>query len=609
MSSKESRRPRDVRLRGNSAVPGIVIGQAYVMPHRPVSVKHYRIFPDDVDDEMDRLESAVQLSRQQLLELVEKHRTSDSKDIQSMVHLPILDAYAGMLSDVTMLEDIEDRIRTRLINAEWAVEEALNDWEQHFSKSEDDYIKDRIHDIRFVYQRVIRNLAGEEDLFCQHEPPADSVIVAHNISPAAMIHLRKVHINGLILAEGGVTSHTVIMAKAFDIPTVVGVPDATQRISTSDKVIVDGIRGEIIVRPSRELEAKYRKIQKNFSEKERELLRESSRKASTSDGVSIGVNANIELKDEIDYALRHGADGVGLYRTEFIFLEYAEARKNLLIPEKYHYEEFSEIFRKLEGRSITVRTFDLGGEKMPYFMAHKEENPVLGLRSLRFALRHRELFRSQIRGILRAAADHPDTGVKVMFPLVATVEEWESASGIFREEADSLRRQGVEVPDIPLGMMMELPAAAAMTDVFASRVDFFSVGSNDFIQYSMAVDRGNDMVSYLYQPFHPGVLRLLSMVVKAASEHGVPVTICGEMGGELLAAYLLLGMGVREFSLPAARIPVLKRFLREVKVSEATSVLEEALRLDTHDRVRTFVRTHLAELMDRLEKEEESLLV
>lgn len=580
-------------LYGHGVVPGIVIGRAHILDGADVlTSSRKRIAPEQVKDELQRFRGAVEGAWRQL-EDIKEQLMGGSKDPGH-----ILEAHQMMLKDEELQKSIRQFIQNDLINSEWAVQKTLAQWEERFLSVENEYLRERFSDLKFVCARLLRVLSGENPSVIT--PPPDAIIVAQELSPADAILLGRNAVAGLVLASGGKTSHTVIIAKAFEIPTMVGVKDAIANIGEGDLLILNGHKGEIVVNPDARMVTEYRAHSYRIIARDQALLEKSRHPAVTLDHVRIHVMANLDFIDEIDKARDHGAEGVGLYRSEFVFLVHDQD----ITQEDVHFFNARELVANwtLSG-PLTLRTFDMGGDKFPLRSPEQREpNPALGERSLRLALAHPAIFKAQVRGFLRALSENSRVLMRIMFPLVTSVTEFLKARALVSECERELIEEGYDIPKhYQVGAMLEVPAALMAADALAKHCQFFSIGSNDLIQYSLAVDRGNEKVAYLYQGLHPGILKMMEYAIRAATAAGVEIALCGDLATEPIPALLLLGLGLRVFSIPPVFIPYAKEFLRQLNVSEIEHIAREALTLPCADDIEAFVRMKMgSRLQDSL---------
>lgn len=569
----------EVRCQGVGVSPGIAFGRAYLIGRDALKAPRHHVEPDDVDTEIARLHKAIAASDKQLAKIKEKLASENESDYH------IISAHQLMLHDEHLVDAAIGHIRDQKINAEWALRRAVDEIRAVFDSIEDEYLRERRSDVEFVFERVLRNLLGRDT--GPPSPPPDAIVVAYDLSPADTAQLHKAAVAGLMTDAGGKTSHTAIIARAHEIPAVVGLETITEVVETDDLVLIDGGAGLVIVNPTAATVAEYREEQRRQVAAGALLHLMRDLPARTKDDVQIQLYSNIDGPEELVDALDYGAMGVGLFRTEYLFMGRPE-----LPDEETHYRTAREVLERLGGLPATIRTFDLGADKLAPFLEQadlQEANPALGLRSIRLCLAPlgRDLFRSQLRGLLRASAHGP---LKIMFPMISGIAELRAARAVVEEVKLELSASGVAFDsDIKIGIMIEMPSAALTADLLATECDFFSIGTNDLIQYTMAVDRVNEYVSYLYEPLHPSLLRLIGGVAKAANDAGIPVTVCGEMAGEPMIAPVLLGLGIRELSMSAVSVPEVKATIRSMNVEEAKLLVKRIDRLPTASEVRAMV--------------------
>jgi phosphotransferase system enzyme I (PtsI) len=543
-------------LKGIPASGGIAIGKGFFLNRvLPRSVRS-TVGRDQVDEEIAAFQRAVARSREQILNI------RDGVTDVSSEHHQILSVHLALLEDSMLIEQTVRTIRENQFAADWAFNKVLQNLLETFHRIEDPYLRERGHDLRQIGHRVLENLAGR---------PVDSVsairdpviIVAHDLSPADTAQILKSPVLGFATDVGSRTSHTAITARSLGIPAVVGVEGATEEYRFAETVIVDGEEGVVVFDPTEETVREYQGRRKAFAQRTRDLAKFARLPTVTRDGKTLLLLANIEFPEEADVALRSGADGVGLYRTEFLFLN----RKDIPSEEE-HFETYRKVAEKFVRHPVTIRTLDLGGDKFASQIELADEmNPAMGLRAIRFCLKEKEIFKPQLRAILRASMYGK---VRMMFPMISGVGELREAMAVVEEVRGELRRRRIPYDkEMPIGIMIEIPAAAMVADLLAREASFFSIGTNDLIQYSLAIDRVNEHVSYLYEPLHPAILRLIRRIVEAGHDAGIPVSMCGEMAGEPIYSYALLGLGLDELSMNAAAIPRVKRILRKSVAYEA----------------------------------------
>jgi phosphoenolpyruvate-protein phosphotransferase (PTS system enzyme I) len=583
-------------LMGLAASPGIAIGRAWPVDRRRVRTPKRRIDVAEVPAELARLDAALALSDQQLADVREKVAR-----IEGTEHIAIIDMHRVMLKDEMLVAEARRLIEHDRVNAEWAVRRAIRKIKAAFNDIADEYFKERRADVDFVGERVIKNLMGQV-VDVEEPPPEGSIVVAHDLSPAdtaLLLHDRKVA--GFVTDAGTKTSHTAIVARALEVPAVVGVGRVSAIVDRGDWVVIDGGRGVVVLNPTPAEHADYEAARERWHEHERELLRTRDLPATTLDGVSVRLVGNIEFAEELDSLVEHGGEGVGLYRTEFLFLGRGD-----LPTEEEHYRNYRTILETLAPRPVTIRTFDLGGDKLPVGTKNHADNPALGLRALRYCLRHPDMFRAQLRGLLRAS---PHGNLRIMFPMISGIAELRAAKRILLDVQDELRREGHAIETPPIGIMVELPSAAILADRLALECDFLSIGTNDLIQYTMAIDRQNKDVAYLYRPLHLAVLRLLKLTCDAGQKAGIPVSMCGEMAGEPFYALVLLGLGLSELSMNGPSIPLVKRIVRAASASDGRDLLGQLLELTAADDIERTVRLEMARRFGDLLEDETAGLI
>ncbi|MCC6806522.1 MAG: phosphoenolpyruvate--protein phosphotransferase [Deltaproteobacteria bacterium] len=583
------RRATSRRLKGIGASPGIAQGTVYVVNAGLDAPPQFHLDQEAVPKELERFEAAVALSTRQIREIRDRLSGADGGE-----HLLILEAHLLMLNDAVFVEGVKSLVREETINAEWALRKTIERIRSMFEGLAHDYFRERGSDIDFVGERILRNLMGQAQVFAADDLPEDVVVVAHDLSPADTAQLTRFRVRGLITEAGSRTSHAAIVARSLDIPAVVGLPGMLQIAGTGDRIVIDGFTGEVILSPTAKQISTAKDSEQRARTKEKDAIRASLTPAHTKDGYKVSIFGNVELPLEADAVLSHGGEGVGLYRTEFLFVGRATTP-----TEEEHLQNYRDLARRLAGRPLTIRTLDLGGDKL-FSTAHKvqERNPALGLRAIRLCLQQPELLRTQLRAILRVAAEFP---VRLMLPMITDVSEIHSAKQLIRAEIQTLRAEGIEhSADVPVGIMVETPAAAIVSDLLAKEVDFFAIGTNDLIQYSLAIDRGNEHVAHMYRPLHPAILRLIAQTTEAASHAGISVCVCGEMAAEAIHTPVLLGLGITELSMNATAIPWVKKIVRDSSFTDCRRLVDELLMtcspLEVEERLRAYLKVHHPEL-------------
>lgn len=585
-SRRDSESRPEIRRFGLGVSAGIAFGRAYLIGRDTLKAPRHHIEADDVDTEVARLYKAIAASDKQLAKIKDKLASENESDYH------IITAHQMMLHDEHLVGAAVGYMRDDLINCEWALRRAVDDIRAVFDSIEDEYLRERRSDVEFVFERVLRNLLGRDT--GPPSPPPDAIVVAYDLSPADTSQLHKAAVAGLITDAGGKTSHTAIIARAHEIPAVVGLETITEVVETDDLVLIDGAAGLVIVNPTPATVGEYREEQRRQVAAGALLHLMRDLPARTTDGVDIQLFCNIDGPDELDDALDYGAMGVGLFRTEYLFMGQAE-----LPDEEQHYRTAVAVIQRLGGLPATIRTFDLGADKLAPFLEKAdlgEANPALGLRSIRLCLAElgAPLFKAQLRGLLRASAHGP---LKLMFPMISGVAELRAVRTVVDTVKAELTAEGIAFdPACKIGIMIEMPSAALTADLLAAESEFFSIGTNDLIQYTMAVDRVNEYVSYLYEPLHPSLLRLIGGVARAANAAGVPVTVCGEMAGEPMIAPILLGLGIRELSMSAVSVPEVKAIIRSISIADAQALVARVENLPTAAEIRAMVSAFLAAL-------------
>ncbi len=572
-------------LHGVPASAGIAIGQAVVIDTRKIErYPKLRISEDRIEDELNRFESALDISQKQLTEAI---RTLESHHVIKE-HSLILETHLLMLKDPALVDRVRQLISEDYINAEWALKIALQEIEQAFESIMDDYIKSRVTDTSFVGERLLRNLIGKTT--SGFHLAENSIIVAHDLSPADTAMLNKAMVMGFATDVGGLTSHTAIIAHSLEIPAVVGLENASSLVNPGDTLILDGISGVVIVNPSESQVLEYQNRARSYLSLELKLKEKAREPAITKDGKYIKVKGNLEFKEEVRTVLDHGAEGVGLYRTEFLYL----IRKE--IPsEEDHFEAYRSVVETVSPYNTIIRTLDLGGDKLYAALSRgiSERNPVMGLRAIRLCIKEVEIFKTQLRGILRAS-HYGNTSI--MFPMISGMEELDKAREILEDTKQGLRNDGIPFDEnIRVGIMVEVPSAAVIADILAKEVDFFSLGTNDLIQYSIAIDRGNEYVNYLYEPLHPAVLRLIQFTIDAAHNAGIPVSMCGEMAGREVYTPILLGMGIDSLSTNAFAISHVKEMARKLSIDKCKAIVSHIYEMKTASEIYEFMSREIME--------------
>jgi phosphotransferase system enzyme I (PtsI) len=563
-------------IQGIAASSGIAIAKAYRLETPNLVVEKKEIA--DPQAEVARFETAVTKAKEEL-EAIKQHALEQLGEDKAAIFA----AHLLVLNDPELLNPIKEKIQTEQVNAEYALDETAAMFISMFEAMDNEYMKERAADIRDVTKRVLAHLLGvtvsNPSLISE-----EVIIIAEDLTPSDTAQLNRQYVKGFATDVGGRTSHSAIMARSMEIPAVVGTKQVTTEVQQGDIVIIDGLDGQVVVNPSPDVLAHYEEKRARYEAQKAEWAKLVHEKTVTSDGYHVELAANIGTPDDVKGVLENGAEGIGLYRTEFLYMGRSE-----LPTEEEQFEAYKTVLERMEGKPVVVRTLDIGGDKeLPYLDLPKEMNPFLGFRAIRLCLEMQDMFRTQLRALLRASVYG---NLKIMFPMIATLDEFRQAKAILLEEKEKLQHEGVPVADdIEVGMMVEIPAAAVLADQFAKEVDFFSIGTNDLIQYTMAADRMNERVSYLYQPYNPAILRLISNVIDAAHKEGKWAGMCGEMAGDAIAIPILLGLGLDEFSMSATSILRARAQMKKLSKEEAARFKETVLSMSTAEEVVAFVK-------------------
>jgi phosphotransferase system enzyme I (PtsI) len=573
-------------LTGIPASPGIALGPAFVfLDDVEPTIPRYVITENQIDDEWLRFTTAVGRARDDVRILHDRAVREMGQEQGA-----IFEAHLMMLDDPEVHEAIEKELHETLLNIEWIVHEYEQSLVKRLEGLNDPLLQERTVDVHDISRRILNHLMFRER-FSLADLDRDVILIAHNLLPSDMIAMNRQHVKGIAMSAGGKTSHTAILARAFEIPAVLGLGSATRTIRNGEEILVDGNNGEVRIAPDSNTRIRYLRIIKQRLQRDQVLAGFIGLPARTLDGHEVMIKANIEVPDETESVLRHGAEGIGLFRSEFLFLQPGRAPS-----EEAQYAAYCAVLAAMGNRPVTIRTLDVGGDKVvPDLAMDSEKNPLLGWRAIRYCLADPELFQNQLRAILRASVNGD---ARIMFPMISGPDELDAAIQaleVAKRECDA-RGQAFR-RDIPVGIMIEIPSAALIADILARKVDFMSIGTNDLIQYTIAVDRGNERVAYLHEPFHPAVLRLIKRVIDDGHAAGIPVSMCGEMASDLYAAVILLGLGLDEFSMSASAIPAVKRVIRGITRSAAIDLAQEALALDSHRKIDHLLRGRLEALI------------
>jgi len=566
-----------IRLRGIGVSPGIGMGEVSISERVIFTSRREAIAAGQVDDELKRLQRAIERTKGELVRI-----KTDIKDKMGEEHAIIFEAHLLILEDPSLLSGLEKVISEDKVRSEWALSRTNARYEKVFEAINDEYFKQRKSDISDVLAKIYRNLERKKEK--KEVPDRLKVLVAHELLPSeAAVSLSRKNILAVALDVGGQTSHTAILARSLGIPAVVGLHNITLQVKNGDFIIVDGTDGEVIITPPQAVRREFMGKKEKYEKYRKDLQKTARLESKTLDGVPFVPMANIELPEEVNIARSYGAEGVGLFRSEFIYLQ-----RTTLPTEEDHLAIYSRLAREAYPAPVYIRTIDIGGEKtLPQLKIEKEPNPALGLRAIRFSLRNGDLFRTQLRAILKASVKG---NLRILIPMVTEIEEITEVKMLLEEVKDDLRRRKERFDErIPLGTMIEVPAAAAMADHLLKEVDYLSIGTNDLIQYYLAVDRSNEFVSYLYKPLHPAVLRLIRSVIQAAVKAGKEVTVCGEMAADPLSALVLFGFGLRKFSMNPIFIPRIKKALRSIELETVEKAVAEAMGFRSSQEIEEFM--------------------
>ena len=550
-------------LKGIPGAPGIGIGTAQVLK-KELDIPRFAL--EDSKEELDRFYKALDQSKQQVSQLLERASKNGNKDVAD-----IMQAHLMMLDDPEFLAKVKESIENEKLNAEFAVWSVGQEYIQFFEQMTDEYLKARAADLKDITERIIRNLTGT--LLDLSQLPQNTVLVARDLAPSDTAQIDREHVVGLVTDEGGPTSHVAIMARSFQIPAVVGTKNATGEIKNGDLLVVDGNEGIVEVNPAEDSLKNYEQKQLQWKKEQSDLGELITVPSVTKDGAQVKLEANIGRPEEVEIALKFGAEGVGLFRTEFLFMD-----RNTLPSEEEQFEAYKKALEGMRGQVVTIRTLDIGGDKdLPYLGLQRENNPFLGWRAIRYCLDRRDVLKTQLRAILRASVYGK---AAVMFPMISSVEEVVKAKEVLEEAKAELREEGQPFDEhVKVGIMVEIPSAAVAADLLAPEVDFFSIGTNDLTQYTLAVDRDNEKVREYYNPLHPAVLRLIKRVIDVGNAFGKEVAMCGELAGDDKATEILLGLGLQVFSMTPSSIPRVKKVVLSTNNEEAQAIAKKAAAL------------------------------
>lgn len=565
------------RLRGIGVSPGVAIGEVFLTERVIFTFRKESVSSLQTAEEVTRLRKAIKRTKEQLIQIKKQIKNKMGEE-----HSFIFEAHLMILEDKSLLKSLEKIIKEEKAKAEWALSQVHKKYKKVFESINDEYLRQRMSDVSDVLARIYRSLEVKQQV--KKDEDKEKILVAHELLPSeAALKLSQRNVLAVAMDMGGQTSHTAILARSLNIPAVVGLHDITRIVKNGDHLIVDGTDGEVIINPPPAIRKEFVSKKKKYDDYREELKETTKLSSLTLDSIRFFPLANIELPEEVNLAFSLGAEGIGLFRSEFLYLQ-----RTTLPTEEDHLSVYSRIAKEAYPSPVYIRTIDIGGEKaLPQFKIEKEPNPALGLRAIRFSLRDRDTFKVQLKAILKASSLK---NVRVLIPMITEVEEIEEFKIIFREVKQELRKEKVKFDEnIPVGVMIEVPAAAAITDILVKEVDYLSIGTNDLIQYYLAVDRSNEFVSYLFKPLHPSVLRLIKFIIDTAQREGKEITVCGEMAAEPLSAIVLLGIGLRKFSMNPIFIPRIKKALRSVEYKFVKKVVQEAMNLKTAQEIEEYI--------------------
>jgi phosphoenolpyruvate-protein phosphotransferase (PTS system enzyme I) len=565
-------------IKGIPASPGIAIGKTLLYNESPTAIPRFKVSSEQVPLEVERLKKAVAKAAEEI-QLIK-----DSLDKDAAEQHALLEAHTLMLYDPCFNELAHERVEKELKNVEWVLQETVNNLVEQLEATQDSYLRERSSDILDSSRRIIDHLLCRKRVTLG-QLDKDVILVAHNILATEMLQLDRRKLQGIIMDAGGKTSHTAILARSFGFPCIVGLKSVSEEVKSDELIIMDGIEGLVIINPDDQTLKNYQKKRAIYVKKETQLFNITDLPAETTDGKLIRLKANIEFPAETEQVLNMNAEGVGLFRSEFLFLEQWDASDD----EEAQYYSYREVLETMGNRPVTIRTLDVGGDKLiSEIESQNEDNPLLGWRAIRFCLEKTAIFCTQLRALMRAS--HYGK-LRIMFPMISGIEEFEEALAMVDLVKKELKQEGVPFDDsVPIGLMIEVPSAAMTSDILAERADFLSIGTNDLIQYSIAIDRGNEKVAHMYQPLHPGLIRMIHLIVQNSHKHGKPVSLCGEMGGEPMYTPILLGLGLDEISMSAYSLPEIKKIIRSVSIAESEELLGNILEMRSYKEINDFTR-------------------
>lgn len=579
---------KELTLRGIPAAPGIVTGRALLLDRQQYVIPKRSVKEDHISNEIKHFKDALIQTKQEIIDI--KKRISEEL---SSEHGQIFSAHLLVIEDSMLIEEVIAKIKKEKLSAEYVFQDVLKKYIKVFSEMDDEYLRERISDINDIGKRILKNLIGaREDALSTLKEKA--IVISYDLSPSDTATMHKKNVIGFATDIGSRTSHTAIMAKSLEIPAVVGLETVTKDVKNDDILIVDGTHGIVIVNPAPTTLKHYESSRKKLAAFEKHLLEMKDLPCETKDGRKIELMANIELHEEVPSVIAHGAEGIGLYRTEYFYMN----RKDLPTEEE-QFKAYSVVAKKMKPYNVVIRTLDLGGDKfLSQLEIPQEMNPFMGWRAIRFCLARPDIFKTQMRAILRASSFGK---LKMMYPMISGIEELQQANAILEDIKRELRKEGISFDEnMQVGAMIEVPSAALTADILAREADFFSIGTNDLIQYSLAVDRVNEKIAYLYEPAHPAVLLLIKNIIEAGHKAGIWVGMCGEMAGDIFMTLILLGFGLDEFSTSPIAIPELKKIIRSVTMDQAKEIAQQAVTLSTGKEIERFAKRKLKEIVPDL---------
>ncbi|MBI2974082.1 MAG: phosphoenolpyruvate--protein phosphotransferase [Deltaproteobacteria bacterium] len=572
---------KSLKIKHGGASSGIAIGHAHIFSSAGPSFPKHWIADKEITSEISRFKHAIQKSRQQLGKIKEKLCRFEGKE-----QIQILDTHSMLLQDEMLITHAIQNIANQKINAEWALDKATSRLKMAFIDMRDEYFQQRKYDIDYIHQRIMKNLTGMPELPLHEIKDEDIILIAADFSPADIVNFPRDRVKGFITSIGGNTSHTAIIARSLEIPAMVGVEKIINHVQSRDVVVIDALKGLIIINPGKKELSQYKKNRAGYEKAKIDLLKDINLPAETRDGAKISLVANIELVEEIKPALSHGAEGIGLFRTEYLY-----ANRMDYPSEEEQFECYKTALSQMKGKSVTIRTFDLGGDKLFGGGEYADHiNPALGLRAVRFCLAEKELFKTQLRALLRSSVYG---NLRLLLPMISGIEELSQVKTLIEDVKAGLKKKNIPVnPNIELGIMIEIPSAVIVADALAKEVSFFSIGTNDLIQYTLAVDRTNEHVSYLYNLLNPAVIEMIKKTAIAAKNANIDVTVCGEAAGDPLYLMLFLGLGVDALSMNPVSIPRVKKLLRTVTAKEARELVQKIEKAQTTAKIESLLKSY-----------------